>query len=131
MKPPRTEELQTIVSQGRWDRAAAILERLDPEVAADAFMSIPYEEQQVLFRRLPIEFAAKLATVFPYYHAFVLLHTLSMGQMTAVIEKMNPIERGLFSRNCPTEFGSRSSKNWRQNQRSSPSSRKRSPRRPS
>jgi hypothetical protein len=51
MKPPRAEELQTIVAQGRMDRAVAILERLDPTVAADTFMSLPYEEQQVLFGR--------------------------------------------------------------------------------
>ena len=44
---PRTEELQTILAQGRSDRAVAILQRLDPKVAADAFMSLPYEEQQV------------------------------------------------------------------------------------
>jgi hypothetical protein len=30
MKAPRVEELPTILSQGRWDRAVAILTRLDP-----------------------------------------------------------------------------------------------------
>jgi len=103
MKRPRAEELQTIVAQGRLDRAVAVLQRLDPTVAADTFMSLPYEEQQVLFRRLPIEFAATLAPIFPYYHTFVLLHTLSSDQMTAVVGKMNPIERSTFLDELPEE----------------------------
>ena len=101
MKGPRAEELQTIVAQGRLDRAAAILQRLDPTVAADTFMSMPYEDQQVLFRRLPIDFAAALAAIFPYYHTFVLLHALQSDQMTAVVEKMNPIERSRFFDELP------------------------------
>jgi NitT/TauT family transport system ATP-binding protein len=101
MKRPRAEELHTILAQGRLDRAIAILERLDPTVAADTFMGMPYEEQQVLFGRLPVEFAAKLAPIFPYYHTFVLLHTLPSGQMTAVVEKMNPIERSTFIDELP------------------------------
>src|ERR1019366_6845669 len=103
MNQPRAEELQTILAQGRLDRAVAILQRLDPTVAADTFMSMPYEDQQVLFSRLPIEFAAKLAPIFPYYHTFVLLHTLSSDQMTAVVEKMNPIERSTFLDELPEE----------------------------
>src|SRR5580698_9616986 len=103
MKRPRGEELQTIIAQGRIDRAVAILERLDPTVAADTFMNLPYEEQQVLFRRLPIEFAAKLAPIFPYYHTFVLLHTLPNDKMAAVIGKMHPIERLNFMEELPEE----------------------------
>ena len=76
MKLPRAEELQTILDRGQLDRATGILRQLDPAVAADAFMGMPWEQQQVLFRHLPIEFAAKLAPIFPYYHTFVLLHGL-------------------------------------------------------
>jgi NitT/TauT family transport system ATP-binding protein len=93
---PRAEELKTILEQGRIDQAVAVLQRLDPEVAADTLMSMPYEEQPALFRRLPVEFAAKLAPIFPYYHTFVLLHSLSNSQMNAVVEKMHPIERLSF-----------------------------------
>src|SRR5580658_2916137 len=103
MKRPRAEELQTIVAQGRMDRAVAILERLDPTVAADTFLSLPYEEQTVLFGRLPIAFTARLAAIFPFYHTFVLLHTLAHDQMTAVVEKMNPIERSTFLDELPEE----------------------------
>ena len=103
MKRPRAEELQTIVAQGRLERAVAILQQLDPAVAADTMMSLPFEEQEVLFRRLPIGFAATLVPIFPYYHAFVLLYTLSTDQMNAVVEKMNPIERSLFLDELPEE----------------------------
>jgi NitT/TauT family transport system ATP-binding protein len=101
MKGQRAEQLQTILAQGRWDRAIAILQRLDPTVAADTFGSLPYEQQQILFGRLPVEFAAKLAPIFPYYDTFVLLHTLSTDQMSAVVAKMNPIERSMFLDELP------------------------------
>lgn len=101
MSPPRIEELHGVLSQGRWGRAVAILSRLDPTVAADAFLGLPFEEQQGLFRRLPVEAAAKLAPVFPYYHTFVLLHSLPLDQMIAVVEKMNPIERSNFLDELP------------------------------
>src|SRR5271163_253823 len=96
MKPPRADELQTIVFQGRWERAAGILGQLDPTVAADAFLSLSYEQQQLVFRQLPVELAARLAPVFPYYHTFVLLHTLPPGQMNTVLERMNPVDRQIF-----------------------------------
>jgi NitT/TauT family transport system ATP-binding protein len=107
MQAPRAEELQTIVSQGRWDRAASILGQLDPTVAADAFLSLPYEQQQLLFRRLPVELAARLAPVFPYYHTFVLLHTLPRVEMNVVLEKMNPVDRQIFLDELPEN-------SWRQ-----------------
>jgi NitT/TauT family transport system ATP-binding protein len=101
MSALKAEELQTILAHGRVDRAVAILTRLDPAVAADAILSLPYEEQQILFQRLPVEFAARLAPVFPYYHTFVLLHSLPLQQMAAVIEKMNAFERCNFFDELP------------------------------
>jgi len=76
----RVEDLQKIVSHGRYDRAVAILGGLDPAVAADAFASLLFEEQRALFVRLPIDLAAKLIPAFPYYDSFVLLHALSAEQ---------------------------------------------------
>jgi NitT/TauT family transport system ATP-binding protein len=101
MKRPRPEELQTILAQGHFDRAIAILQRLDPTIAADTFGSLPYEQQRILFSRLPAEFAAKLAPIFPYYDTFVLLHTLTADQMSAVVAKMHPIERSTFLDELP------------------------------
>src|SRR5271154_2813454 len=107
MKPPRAEELQTIVSQSRWDRAASVLGQLDSAVAADAFLGLPYEQQELLFRRLPVDLAARLASVFPYYHTFVLLHTLPPREMNAVLDKMNPVDRQMFLDQLPEN-------SWRQ-----------------
>lgn len=101
MNSARTEELQELISQGRLNRAVAALTRLDATVAADAFQSLPFEEQQSLFRELPAEFAAQLVPIFPYYHTFVLLHGLTLEQMGTVVEKMNPLERSNFLDELP------------------------------
>ncbi|HLJ46969.1 MAG TPA: nitrate/sulfonate/bicarbonate ABC transporter ATP-binding protein [Bryobacteraceae bacterium] len=101
MKAPRTEELQELIAQGRRYRAAAALARLDPSVAADAFQSLAFEEQKRLFGELPAALAAKLASIFPYYHTFVLLHALPLERMSAVVEKMNPLERSRFLDELP------------------------------
>lgn len=79
------------------------LERLDPEDAADLLMSIPFEEQQILFRKLPVDFAAKLAGIFPYYHTYVLLHSLPVDEMRAIVDKMHPGERMHFFDELPEE----------------------------
>ena len=66
MKPPAAERLEEFVAQGRLERAAALLERLDPSEAANAVMAIPYSQQQTLFRGLPVELAAALAGHFQH-----------------------------------------------------------------
>jgi len=101
MKALKTEDLQILLSQRLWANVVAILTQLDPPVAGDIFLSLPFEEQRVLFRRLPKDFAAKLVPVFPYYDAFVLLHTLPTEQMRLVMEGMNPIERLNFLDELP------------------------------
>jgi NitT/TauT family transport system ATP-binding protein len=107
MKRPEADELQTILTQGRVDQAVQVLARLDPSVAADSFASMPYEQQQAVFVRLPEEFAAQLAAILPYYDTFVLLHSLPRARMIAVVEKMNPLERAMFLDELPEE-------SWRQ-----------------
>src|SRR5258708_3404782 len=101
MKRARPEELQAILAQGHVDRAVAIVQGLDPTVAADAFLTLPWESQQILFDHLPPEYAARLAPVFPYYETFVLLHSLPKERMIAVIEKMNPVEMANFLDELP------------------------------
>jgi ABC-type glutathione transport system ATPase component len=64
-------------------------------------MGMPYEDQEALFRRLPIEFAAALAPIFPCYDTFVLLQSLPKEQMIAVIENMNSIEHSMFLDELP------------------------------
>ncbi len=101
MKLLEAEELHTIISRGQWDRAVAILARLDPTVAADVLLDLPHQEQENLFRRLPGEFAAKLIPALPYYDAFVLLHTVPLAQMRAIVERMKPVERSNFLDELP------------------------------
>jgi hypothetical protein len=61
------DKFRTLVSKEKWDQLIPVLLRLDPSVAASIFMDIPVAQQDELFRRLPIEFAAKLAEILPYY----------------------------------------------------------------
>jgi NitT/TauT family transport system ATP-binding protein len=66
-------------------------------------MSIPFEEQQTLFRKLPVDFAAKLASSFPYYHTYVLLHSLPLEDMRVIVDRMHPGARMNFFDELPEE----------------------------
>ena len=103
MNPPTAEKLQELLSQGRSQHAVALLQRLDPDVAADLVMSIPFEEQQILFRALPVDFAATLVSHFPYYHSYVLLHSRPAEELRAIIAKTRPEERHQFFDELPEE----------------------------
>jgi len=72
-------------------------------VAADLFMSIPFEEQQVLFRQMPVDFAAKLAGLFPYYHTYVLLHSRPVDELNAIVDQMSPDARMQFIDELPAK----------------------------
>ncbi len=101
------QQLSTIVSQSRWDQAIALLQTLDADQAAGIFLSIPFEQQQTLFRKLPTNLAARLTGAFPYYHAYVLLHSRPRDEMNAIVDAMNPGERMHFFDELPEE-------SWRQ-----------------
>ena len=103
MHPPKVDQLKAALTQGNWDRAIAMLQKVDPSVAADAFLQMPFEEQQALFRRLPIDYAATLVPAFPYYHAYVLLHSRPVEELTAIVDRMNPAERVQFTEQLPEE----------------------------
>ncbi len=92
-----------MLSLGEWDQAVALLQRLDPSIAADVFLSLPFEEQEMLFRRLPAQFAAVLVPAFPYYHAYVLLHTRPAAEVKEIVDKMNPAERLMFFDELPEQ----------------------------
>ena len=66
-------------------------------------LGLPFEEQQVLFRIMPDDFAATLVSRFPYYHSYVLLHTRTIESLRAIIDKMQPDERLLFFDELPEE----------------------------
>src|SRR5215469_11483999 len=96
------EKLHTVAAQGRWEQAQALLKQLGSE-AAEAFLEIEFEEQEALFRRLPADFAARLVASLPYYHAYVLLHTLGLDQMRTVINNMPAGARVQFFEELPEE----------------------------
>jgi NitT/TauT family transport system ATP-binding protein len=101
MHLPIADKLRLILSQGGWDQVVELLQRIDPAVAADFLMDLPIEDQQVLFRRFPIEFAATLAGIIPYYHTYVLLHSRPLDEMNAIVDQMNPYERLQFMDDLP------------------------------
>ena len=100
---PAAEKLRASVSQGNWDQAVAVLQRLDPGAAADLLVRLPFEQQQVLFRKMTAGFSAALVTVLPYYHAYVLLHSRPVEEMRVVLDRMSPAERLQFFDQLPEE----------------------------
>ena len=97
------DKLQALLSQSRPEQATEELRRLDSGAAADLFMRLPYDAQVGLFRALPTDLAATLVSDFPYYHAFVLLHTRPIEDLRAIVEKMRPGIRLQFFDELPEE----------------------------
>ncbi|MEI9975494.1 MAG: ATP-binding cassette domain-containing protein [Ignavibacteriota bacterium] len=79
------------------------MQRLDPAVAADAMLDIPFEEQSAIFRRMPIPFAAELVAEFPYYLAYVLLHSRPQAELVAIVDQMDSDDRMQFIEELPEE----------------------------
>src|SRR5277367_3656490 len=90
------EGIRELLSGNRPDQAVAQLQRLAPEDAADLLMRMPFEAQEAVFRKLPVEFAAALIAVFPYYHAYVLLHSRPAAEMKSIVDRMKPGDRMHF-----------------------------------
>jgi NitT/TauT family transport system ATP-binding protein len=103
MNAQSTERLRELLSQGRMEDAAALMQSLDPSTAAALLMSIPFEQQQGLFRKLAPDFAASLIGQFPYYHAYVLLRSRALPEIREIIEKTNPGDRMRFLDDLPEE----------------------------
>jgi NitT/TauT family transport system ATP-binding protein len=103
MNPPIAERLRASLSQGNWEQATGMLQRMDPDTAADLLMRFPFEHQQALFRRLTPDLAATLIAALPYYHAYVLLHSRPNEEMTAIVDKMSAGQRLQFFDELPEE----------------------------
>jgi NitT/TauT family transport system ATP-binding protein len=97
------ERLRDAVSQAHWNEAVALLQTSDVVHAADALGALPFEQQQSLFRHLPLDLAAGLVAQFPYYHQYVLLHSLPMGEMRALIDRIDPDDRMRLFDELPEE----------------------------
>jgi NitT/TauT family transport system ATP-binding protein len=96
-------DLRDLVAQGRWDAAIELLRRYKPDDTADAVLALPFEQQRLLFRRLPTELAAGLAGCFPYFHSYVLLYSLTPPEIAAIVGMMVPAEREEFLEALPEE----------------------------
>jgi NitT/TauT family transport system ATP-binding protein len=103
MSSPIAERLRDAVSQARWNEAVALLQTSDARQAAEALGGLPFEQQQSLFRHLPLDLAAGVVAQFPYYHEYVLLHSLPAGEMRALVDKINPADRMRFFDELPEE----------------------------
>lgn len=64
-------------------------------------MTLPFPEQQSLFRAASIHLGARLTGQFPYYHAYVLLHSRPVEELRAIVDQMDPDERIQFFDELP------------------------------
>jgi NitT/TauT family transport system ATP-binding protein len=103
MKSPVQEKLQDLITQRQWDLATDELRALGPQAAADAVRKLPFGRQRGLFARLPIDFAASLVAHFPYYLAYVLLHSRPADEMRAILDQMDAANRERFLEELPEE----------------------------
>ncbi|MGA2845657.1 MAG: AAA-associated domain-containing protein [Candidatus Acidiferrales bacterium] len=103
MTPPMAEKLQELLSQRKWEPLFELIRGLSPSAAADLIMGMRFEEQQLLFRQLPIPLAATIINHLPYFHAYVLLHSRPVQEMASIVEAMNPGERDHFLDALPEE----------------------------
>jgi NitT/TauT family transport system ATP-binding protein len=93
MSSPIAERLREAVSQAHWNEAVALLRTSDANEAAAAFDGLAFEQQQSLFRLLPLDLAAAVVAHFPYYHQYVLLHSLPVEEMRRLVDKISPDDR--------------------------------------
>jgi NitT/TauT family transport system ATP-binding protein len=103
MSPSIAERLRNTVSQAHWNEAVALLQTRDAIEAAEALGNLPFEQQQSLFRHLPVDLAAAVVAQFPYYHQYVLMHSLPVGEMRVLVDKLNPNDRMRFFDELPEE----------------------------
>jgi len=103
MTSPIIEKLRNAVSATRWNEAVALLQTRDAVQAAEALGELAFEQQQSLFRNLPLDLAAAIVAQFPYYHQYVLLHSLPVGDMRALVDKIKPHDRVRFLDELPEE----------------------------
>ena len=97
------ERLREAVSQGHWDEAVALLQTSETAQAAKALSELAFDQQQSLFRHLPLDLAAAVVAHFPYYHQYVLLHSLPAKEMRTLVDKISPDDRMRFFDELPEE----------------------------
>jgi NitT/TauT family transport system ATP-binding protein len=96
-------ELRDLVAQARWDAVTELLRHYKPNKASDAILALPFEQQRLLFRRVPAELAAVFAAYFPYFHTYVLLYSLATPEIAAIVAAMSSADREEFLDALPEE----------------------------
>jgi NitT/TauT family transport system ATP-binding protein len=99
----KPDDIRSMMNHGGWDQAISLLQRLEPVVAADVFLTLPEHDQESLFRRLPLDLASALTGALPYYDAYVLLLTRSAEEMAGIVDRMKPGDRMQFLEELPEE----------------------------
>src|ERR1700758_1381730 len=97
------ERFQDALARTQWDEAAALLQSFLPQDAAAILCKLSFDQQQPLFRRIPLDTAATLLPRFPYYDQYVLLHSRTREDMRALVDKIDPDDRMRFFDELPEE----------------------------
>jgi NitT/TauT family transport system ATP-binding protein len=87
----------------RWDAVIERLHHQKPAEAAEEILTLPFEQQRQLFRRIPAQVAAAFIAHFPYFHAFVLLYALPPAAIAAIVNAMSSVDREEFLDALPEE----------------------------
>jgi len=95
--------LRDLLAPAHWDAVTELLRQHDPDEAVDAILPLPFEQQRLLFRHLPVDLAASLAGRFPYFHAYVLLYSLTTSEIAEIVDAMSSVERDVFLDALPEE----------------------------
>src|SRR5579864_6408952 len=103
MTSPISDRLRDVVARAHWNEAVALLQTSDPAQAAFAVDELPFDQQQALFRHLPLDLAAAVVAHFPYYHQYVLLHSLPAKEMRTLVDRISPDDRMRFFDELPEE----------------------------
>ena len=103
MTKTRPDDIRSMLADGAWDEAIALLQRLNPVVATDVFLTLPERDQETLFRRLPLELAAALTGILPSYDAYVLLVTRPPRDISPILDRMKPGDRMQFIEELPEQ----------------------------
>jgi NitT/TauT family transport system ATP-binding protein len=95
--------LRELVSRGQWEAAVQRLHDGGPRDTVEALRGLPFDQEQALFKRVPIGFAAELIPHLPYFHAYVLLFSRPVREMKQIIDAMGIAERNAFFDELPEE----------------------------
>jgi NitT/TauT family transport system ATP-binding protein len=97
------DHLREFVRRSQWGAAIALLRKIESQEAAQGLLSLPYDMQRDLFRQLPPDLAVALLIRFPYFHAYVLLHSRPPHEMKAIVDAMSVADRDHFFDELPEE----------------------------